>query len=376
MAFVARSTLDLSALLLILLGLAGCESAPAGTGSGPEDPPQGSAPPVAQEGAVPHDEAQDARSFLVVARAEGLDPIEIPRDEQLDFTVEIDLGILGDPSVGQVTLSSGVEPYRPGLPPSGPGQPVDRSHFEDPLSVGWIRSLARGSYLGYELHHELEARHLPQAWPSVFYRDTQSGSENRRRELKLGVLDGKETALFRSDGHCKGCSNPEHFVESAWLWGKPHHCEKCKRAEHRVWDEAESRALPPGSVDLLTAVYLARSLVRAGRSETTFPVVDKMKLWTLTIRRGPFKVIEVPAGRFRCAQVLLQTAVPPGEPVDKKGFQGLFGIQGSIRIWMEASTGVPVLISGELPVPVIKTLDLNIKLSSYRGTAAGFVPLR
>jgi hypothetical protein len=143
-----------------------------------------------------------------------------------------------------------------------------------------------------------------------------------------------------------------------------------------VWDEAESRAVPPGSVDLLTAVYLARSLVREGRSETTFPVVDKLKLWNLTIRRGPFKVIEVPAGRFRCAQVLLQTAVPPGEPVDKKGFQGLFGIQGSIKIWMEATTGVPVLISGELPVPVIKTLDLNIKLSSYRGTAASFVPLR
>jgi hypothetical protein len=373
-AFVARSTFELSALLLILLGLAAPRSGP--PGSGPEDPPRPAAPAGSQEKPVPLDEAQIARSFLVVDRGAGLDPIEIPRDEQLDFTVEIDLGILGEPSVGRVTLSSGVEPYRPGLPPGGPGQPGDKAHFEDPRDVGWIRSLARGSYLGYELHHELEARHLPQAWPSVFYRDTQTGSENRRRELKLGVLDGKSSALFRSDGHCKGCSNPEHFVESAWLWGKPHHCEKCKRAEHRVWDEAESRAVPPGSVDLLTAVYLARSLVRAGRSETTFPVVDKLKLWNLTIRRGPFKVIEVPAGRFRCAQVLLETAVPPGEPVDKKGFQGLFGIEGSIKIWMEATTGVPVLIAGELPVPVIRTLDLNIKLSSYRGTVASFAPMR
>jgi hypothetical protein len=373
---VARSTFDLSALLLILLGLAGGGSAPVGPGSRPEDPPQGSAPAVPKDPPGSPKEAQDASSFLVVARGEGLDPIEIPRDEQLDFTVEIDLGILGEPSVGQVSLSSGVEPYLPGLPPSGPALGGDAAHVEDLRSVGWIRSLARGSYLGYELHHELEARHLPQSWPSVFYRDTQSGSENRRRELKLGVLDGKETALFRSDGHCDGCSNPEHFVESAWPWGKPHHCENCKRAEHRVWDELESRTVPPGSVDLLTAVYLARSLVRGGRSETVFPVVDKQKLWTLTIRRGPFKVVEVPAGRFRCAQVLLQTAVPPGEPVDKKGFQGLFGIQGSIKIWMEATTGVPVLISGELPVPVIKTLDLNIKLSSYRGTPPAFLPLR
>ncbi len=313
----------------------------------------------------------DGNSRFVIGRGEGLDGIEIPRDEQLDFIVEIDVGILGDLNVGQVTLSSGVEPYHSGLPPSG-SSPAP----EAPKSVGWIKSFARGSHLGYELHHELDVRHLPQPWPSVFYRDTQTGSENRRRELRLGLLDGKSTALFRSDGHCDGCSNPEHFVESPWLWGKPHHCAKCKRAEHRVWDPAENRAVPPGSVDLLTAVYLARAMVRQGRSEITFPVVDKQKLWTLTVRRGAFKTIEVPAGRFRCALVQLETTVPPGEPVDKKGFQGLFGIQGSIKIWMEAATGIPVMISGELPVPVIKTLDLNVRLKSYRGTTPRFGPTR
>jgi hypothetical protein len=318
----------------------------------------------------------DGDSRLIIGRGEGLDPIEIPRDEQLDYVVEIDVGILGDLGVGQVTLSSGVEPYHAGLPPSPTNSGGTDAAPEPPKSVGWIKSLARGSYLGYELHHELDVRHLPQPWPSVFYRDTQSGSENRRRELKLGLLDGKSTALFRSDGHCKGCSNPEHFVESAWLWGKAHHCEKCKRAEHRVWDAAQNRAVPPDSVDLLTAVYLARAMVRDARLETTFSVVDKLKLWTLTVRRGAFKTIEVPAGKFRCALVQLETTVPPGEPVDKKGFQGLFGIQGSIKIWMEAATGVPVMISGELPVPVIKTLDLNVRLKSYRGTTPKFAPAR
>jgi hypothetical protein len=362
---VARSTFDLSALLLsILAGLGGRSVPPC---SLPTWPLAQAGPPLVQD---------DADTRLVVPRGEGLDPIEIPRAEQLEYVVEIDVGFLGDLNVGQVTLTSGVEPYNPGLPPSPPDAGATNAALEAPKSVGWIKSLARGSYLGYELHHELEVRHLPQPWPSVFYRDTQSGSENRRRELKLGILDGKSTALYRGDGHCKGCQNPEHFVESAWLWGKAHHCEKCKRAEHRVWDPAQNRAVPAGSVDLLTAVYLARAMVRDGRLETTFPVVDKMKLWTLTVRRGGFKTIEVPAGKFRCALVQLETTIPPGEPVDKNGFQGLFGIQGSIKIWMEVASGVPVMISGELPVPVIKTLDLNVKLKSYRGTTPRFTPVR
>ncbi|HEV8111705.1 MAG TPA: DUF3108 domain-containing protein [Planctomycetota bacterium] len=306
---------------------------------------------------------------LLVPRGEGFDPIEIPRSEELVFAVEVDVGILGDPSVGTVTLTSGVEPYRAGLPPAS-GEPK----HETPQWVGWIRSQARGSALGYELAHELDVRHLPQTWPAIFYRDTQSGSENRRRELKLGVLDGKSTAILRNDGHCRGCSNPEHFVESAWLWGKPYHCEKCKRAEHRVWNDPHTRAIPPGTVDLLSAVYLARSMVRRGDTETTFAVLDKLKLWTLTIRRGSRKVIETPAGKFDCVSVSLSTAVPPGEPRDDKGFQGLFGIQGSIRIWMEAATGVPVTISGELPVPVVHSLELNVRLKSFRGTPPAFQP--
>jgi hypothetical protein len=310
-------------------------------------------------------------SHFLVPRGDGLEPVEIPRLEELEYVVEIDVGILGDLEVGHVTLTSGVEPYHPGLPPSGSTPKPGPPQF-----VGWIRSVAHGSYLGYELQHELEVRHLPQAWPSAFYRDTQSGSENRRRELKFGLFEGKSTSLYRSDGHCNGCSNPEHFVESAWLWGKPYHCKKCKRGEHRVWNPPQTRAIPPDTVDLLTAVYLARSMIREGRSGTTFPVLDKKKLWTLTLERGPTKTVEVPAGKFRCALVQLRTAVPPGEPHDPDGFEGLFGIRGAIRIWMEASTGVPVMISGELPVPVVQTLGLNIRMQSYRGTAPGFLPAR
>jgi hypothetical protein len=43
---------------------------------------------------------------------------------------------------------------------------------------------------------------------------------------------------------------------------------------------------------------------------------------------------------------------------------------------MDVETGVPVLISGELPVPVLKTLEVNVKLDRFRGTPPKFAPLR
>ena len=311
-----------------------------------------------------------------VDRGEGFEDLEIPLGERLEYVILVDT-VFGEVEVGSVTLTTGTEPYNPGLPPGG--RAGDRTPARDPakaaeLRVGTITGVARGSYLGYSVEHVLEVRHLPQPWPSAIYRERMKGSEHRQKELKMGVQDGQPKSSYRSDGHCKGCSSPEHFVESAWIWGKPRHCEKCKRAEHRVWDAPRTRSLPPGTVDLLSAVYLARELVREGGMSAAFPVLERRKLWDLTVTRGGTRLIEVPKGKYRCAQVQLRTAVPAGEARDEDGFTGLFGIRGSIRIFMDAATGVPVLITGELPVPVIEDLDLYIKLKSATGTPAGFVP--
>lgn len=306
---------------------------------------------------------------LRVERGVGFEPILIPRNEALDYVVEIDLGILGDPRVGTVTLLSGV------------GQDSDDPHESGsqseptPRAVGWIRSEALGGYLGYRLRQVLEVRHLPLEWPSLHYMDAQTGSENRRHELLVGLREGRTTMQFNEDHHCPGCSKPEHFVKSIWPWGKPYHCDGCKQMEHRVWDESITHPTPSGTVDLLSAVYLARSMVAEERSKETFPALDQEKLWILTVRAGEKQIIKSPAGRFACILVELETKVPEGDDRDKSDFSGLFGIQGTLHIWMHATTGVPVQITGDLPVPVIGRLAVNVRLASYRGTPPEFAPV-
>jgi hypothetical protein len=136
-----------------------------------------------------------------------------------------------------------------------------------------------------------------------------------------------------------------------------------------------TRPTLPGAVDLLSAVYLARSMVAEESPKETFPVLDQENLWILTVRAGEKRIVKSPAGRFSCVLVELETQVPQGEVRDKSDFSGLFGIQGTLHIWMHAATGVPVQITGDLPVPVIGRLGVNVTLASYRGTPPEFAPV-
>lgn len=352
----AANTVPVLQLTLLALHLALC----ADLRSGPQGPDELTSAAMAKGPAV-------AAGALRVERGPDELPLFVPPAEKLDFRVELSVGPIRNAGVGRVELSAGVEAYRSGLPL--PGQAL-----ADEGRMGWLRSLARGGYLGYSVEHEYISRHLPTDWPRVVFRDTQSGSENRRRELRIGVRDGEPLSIYRSDGHCGGCDRREHVVSGAFPWQSERHCRRCKRAEHRVWRDPVSRALPVDTVDMLSAVYLARSLVLSGELTVTFPLIDRTRLWNVTLERGERAVVETRAGSFDAYRVVLSTSLPEGEEPTDGEFEGLFGIRGNIDIWVHASTGVPVLIGGVVPIGPLK-LDASVSLSSYQGTPHAFAPL-
>ena len=54
----------------------------------------------------------------------------------------------------------------------------------------------------------------------------------------------------------------------------------------------------------------------------------------------------MPAG----TAISMTTAVPAGEESDGDEFKGLFGIHGTLSIWVEERSGIPVWIEGSVPV--------------------------
>jgi len=290
----------------------------------------------------------------------------IPVDEKLEYEVILDVAVVGETGIGEFSLSSGVELQRAGLGSANPGEASGKR-------VGWIRGHAVGSALNYDLDHMIETRILPQAWPHVIYRDTQRGSENRKRELMYGERDGQPSTWYRHDGHCGGCNREEHMLEGAWPFTSEHHCKRCRRGEHRVWRKPTIQEAPAGSLDMLSAIFLARSLVREGRDSVDFSLLDKKAYWVVKLTRAGRRIIETPAGSFECVEVKLDPELPPEK---KEGrFRGLFGIHGSLSIWLHEASGVPVEIGGMLPVGILD-LAMSIRLSRYHGTPEDFQPAK
>jgi len=267
----------------------------------------------------------------------------IPRDEHLTYGVHVTVGPVGA-TVGNVYLDTGVEPFRESLVLLGGGGETDRE-------VGRLAAKAEGSYLFYSMETNLDSRYLPQEWPSISHYYRQSGSENRRRETQLGVLGEKPQTVYRRD--------TKH--------GAP--------AGQRIWAAKTTRDVPAGTVDMLGAVYLVRTLVVEEHEELVFPLIDKMDLWEMHLSLGEEKRIEVPAGTFDAVEVILEPQTWPGEPErEASKFRGLFGIRGTIQLWVERDTGVPVRIAGTIPAGPV-SVECDIYLEASTGTPDAFAPL-
>jgi len=297
------------------------------------------------------------------------DMLWIPDGERLEFAVILDLGLLGKSTVGEVTMSSGVEPFLSGLPL--PGQPLET----DGLLVGWVEYTAHAKHFGIKIDNTLTTRFLPTMWPSLIHNEVQTGRKNRIREIKIGQRDGLWTSEYRPDEHCKGCRRKEHFVVADLPWNGDYHCKDCKRAEHRLPAEVQRRDVPPQTLDILGTVYLARNLMRTHESQLTTMMVKKQQLWELTFKRGEHKQVSVPAGSFPCQAVRLDVKLPPGEDPNGKAFSGLFGIRGVLTIWMHAESGVPVMIEGDVPAGSLLDLHAIISLKQFDGVPQSFHPL-
>ena len=275
----------------------------------------------------------------------GVPTLLIPRTEKLVYRAYLDAGIVMA-HVGSVEQTCSVAMQEPSVLAA---EPVQASG-----ETASIKLFASGSYLWYSLESTLETRILPQDWPRVSYQSVSKSSQTRRREVLLGKKDGTPTSSYRGDTK-KGA--PEGT---------------------RIWRPAKERGIPEGTLDMLTAVFQARTLIREKKETLTFPLIDKDRVWNLRLRRGEERRMETTSGTFfDVVEVVLEPEPFPGETVGDKAerFEGVFGINGSIHLWVEKKTGVAVRIQGDLPVGDVITLGIDVVLDSYSDTPEGFAPV-
>lgn len=308
-----------------------------------QDPVPASSPNAA--GAAAEALSSAPLDALEIELGGGLPRLIVPQGERLVYNARVSLGPV-EATIGRVTLSGDSEEYRPGLLLPGPGA------REGDQRTGILRAAAEGRYQSlYVLDAQITTRFLPQEWPRVRYFYEQRGTEKRRREILLGQRGGEGRASYRSD---TGEGAPRGT---------------------RIWKRPQERDLPyPMAVDTMGAIYLVRTMVADELEELSFPMVTKLRLWDVNLRRGESAGHDLPAGRFHAQQVLLSTQRHPDDPQDGR-FEGLFGMHGDIEIWVDPATGIPVRVVGQVPLGSMLEIGVDMQLAEYSGTPPSFAPL-
>ena len=280
----------------------------------------------------------------------------LPSDESLQFKIEVTLGPVRGLDVGTVLLTCVQSPR-------------DEEAEKKGGLIASIDGLAKGGYLGRDVHHTIGVRWHAGSRPRIESTENLQGSRVSNRESRVGESEGKWRLEYRKDRHCKGCEDTSHFVDGFLPWSKPSHCDDCERPRHRVWRPYKYLDVPPDALDIVSALYFARGFLRSEARMTSIALVNQDELWKVRLERADERVIDTPAGKFDSVRILLGPELAAGDGPGKKSaerFEALFGLHGDISVWVDRKSGVPVLIQGSAP---IGPFDAHVKatLTGHRG---------
>lgn len=214
---------------------------------------------------------------------------------------------------------------------------------------------AQGGGFGYEVaaHTVAEVRR-------------RDGRPLRYEMLQQGSRTAGQRIIFEDEGahvlklkHCQGgpsCTESahqvEHEVSTGWFRSRKvrGHCHdlECGQATHEVWRTRARIQVGATVRDMLSVIYYARSLRFTPQEPSHLvEVVQGRNVWKVQVSLVKSEFVEVPAGRFAANLI----AITPVSQHDEK-FEGLFGIKGSLKVWLDQASGQPVQVTGTIPFGV------------------------
>lgn len=233
-----------------------------------------------------------------------------------------------------------------------------------------IQAVATGGPPGYSYNATITSR--------LRESDLSQLSEANRR-----VSPGYKTRLLRwhsrgmdvlKHSHCECptlCHNPDHFIQGPD--GSLVHCVDCENPKHFVWSMRERhRGYFGRTQGLIAALYMARGLdVKPGGREHALRVVSNRNIWDVYFKVDKEVTVPVPAGKIPCYKLKLRFQ-GISKYAKKHAFEGPFGLEGNIGLYVDKQTRQVVMVSGQVDLGA--TFDVEIKLTQRQTTYADATP--
>ncbi len=277
------------------------------------------------------------------------------------------------PAIAKISLPIGERlVYRGSLSKAGVSVDAGSATFtvtENAAGQTVITACAEAEKFGYSLATKVTSTLDESSTRPATYHYLQSGSEQREKKMSFK----EDLATYIREKHCMepNCRDRGHFILRRSLIGKDKfvHCgdRDCRIPAHRHWKNRHEHALGERHFDMLSAVYYARSLgLKPGDAPIEVPVVNDHDRWIVRAEVKEGGRIKVPAGKFPTYKLTLEPRPAAGtKPNDE--FKGLFGLNGTIHIWIDKKTKRPVLVQGKFPFGPMN-LQARVELDSVSQT--------
>jgi len=117
--------------------------------------------------------------------------------------------------------------------------------------------------------------------------------------------------------------------------------------------------------DILYTLYFARNIGDRVGDKRIYRFVEKDYIWTTTVTIvGEKKVSLGTLGTFDALKVAIEPDYSEQKDLGEK-FRGLFGVEGSMELWVEKKTRIPLIVQGQVPFAYIFNPTVTVLLQDY-----------
>jgi len=219
------------------------------------------------------------------------------------------------------------------------------------INVYRFDARALGRYLVYTLDIRLSSFVGPNRLRSLAFRRREVGTE--KREYKVIFDRKKQQGIYRR---------------------KPGNFTSVEEMDAAPW-ETRSRFPLSGEVnDILYTLYFARNIGDKVGNKGYYSFVEKDYIWKALVTVTDEQRIAIGrAGTFDALKIAIEPDYRD-QPEMGGEFSGLFGVQGSLELWVDKKTRIPLIVKGSVPFAYLFHPTVSVILIDYTLSASGGTP--
>jgi hypothetical protein len=147
---------------------------------------------------------------------------------------------------------------------------------------------------------------------------------------------------------------------------KPGKFTSVEEMDATPWEDRSSFPIGPDVNDILYTLYFARDIGDRVGNKKYYWFVEKTKIWKTRVTITGEENLDIGrAGKFDALKVAIEPDYTD-DPETGEKFSGLFGVTGSLEVWVDKKTRIPLIVRGQVPFVYILRPTVTVILQDYR----------